>query len=280
MVQMIREYNEFGKLDENKVRLDLGPKIKASAIHEVIRDVDESSVFIIEVDDTREDILRLRMGGTFVPINRYSNVSFIAKEAALKVLEIMGDSTPDTLAFVIGEGVIEGIPGIVVRFDTKSLKITEETMRELKGFDIRVIERILQIAGEIRDEGREGRKIGTLFVIGDPEELQQYTKQLILNPFKGYLPEERNILSEELKETIKEFAQLDGAFVISRDGIVISAGTYIDVDVSDVRRYQGWGTRHLAAAAITAKTDSVAILVSQSGGKVKVFRHGRIIMRR
>lgn len=238
------------------------------------------SVFTIEPDDAREDVLQLRVGDTLVPINRYSNVSFIVREAALRVLEIMGDSTPEKVAFVIRSGVIDGIPGVVVLFDTRTIKLNEEIMRELEGFDVRVIERVLQIAEEIRNEGREGRKVGTLFVIGDPEELQRYTKQLILNPFKGYLPEERNILSEELKETIKEFAQLDGAFIVSKDGIVISAGTYIDVDVSDVRRYQGWGTRHLAAAAITAKTDSVAVLVSQSGGKVKVFRRGRIIMRR
>ncbi len=280
MVQVLQERSDGWGRDKCRIRLDIGPKVKESALQTVIGDVSADHIFLIESDDTRDDILRLRIGGTFVPINRYSNVAFIAKEAAIKVMEILGDATPDRIAFVLGEDVIEGISGVVVRFDTTTLKISEETMKELAGFDLRVIDRILTIAEEIRDEGREGRKIGTLFVVGDPEELEQYTKQLILNPFKGYLPEERNILSEELKETVKEFAQLDGAFIISKDGIIISAGTYIDVDTSDVRRYQGWGTRHLAAAAITVKTDSIAVLVSASGGKIKVFKGGKIIMRR
>ena len=280
MVQALREYHKEEQRKERQIRLDIGPRIKESALHSVIGDIDGEHVFLIEADDARDDVLRLRIGGTFVPINGYSNVTFIAKEAALKVMEIMGDATPEKIAFVIGEDVVEGISGVVVRFDTGTLKISEETMKELRGFDLRVIDRILTIAEEIRDEGREGKKVGTLFVVGDPEELAPYTRQLILNPFKGYLPEERNILVEELKETVKEFAQLDGAFVVSKDGIIVSAGTYIDVDTSDVRRYQGWGTRHLAAAAITAKTDSVAILVSSSGGKIKVFRKGRIVLRR
>jgi len=280
MVQLTEGYQEASKGDGQRVRLDIGPRIKNDAILDALGDVDAENVFIIESDDSREDTLRLRIGGTFVPLARYSNVAFIAKEAALKVMEIMGDDTPEHIAFVISDGVVEGISGIVVQFDTRTLRISEETMRELQGFDLRVIDRILTIAEEIREEGREGKKIGTLFVVGDPEELAPYLRQLILNPFKGYLPEERNILSEELKETVKEFAQLDGAFIVSKDGIIQSAGTYIDVDTSDVRRYQGWGTRHLAAAAITAKTDSVAILVSASGGKIKVFRGGRIILRR
>lgn len=280
MHQAAQKYENMANRIGGAVRIDIGPAVKKREVERIAKDINENAVFLIEADDTRDDVLRLRIGGTFVPISRYSNVAFVAKEAAIKVMEIMGDETPATLAFVIGDNIIEGISGMVIKFDTNALRISEDIMRELKGFDLRVVERVLQIAEEIREEGREGRKIGTLFVIGDPEELEKYTRQLILNPFKGYLPEERNILSEELKETIKEFAQLDGAFIITKDGIVVSAGTYIDVDVSDTRRYQGWGTRHLAAAAITAKTDSVAVLVSQSGGKIKVFRHGKIIMRR
>jgi len=276
----IQEEHSPEKHGDEQILFDIGPTIKEQAVQTVLANIGGDNVFLIDPDPEREDILRLHIGGTTLPLSRYSNVAFVAREAALKVMEIMQESTPQTLAFVIGEGVIDGISGVIVKFNTNDLRISEEVMKELQGFDLSVIEQILTIAEEIRDEGREGRKVGTLFVVGDPEELQRYAKQLILNPFKGYSPEERNILSEDLRETIKEFAQLDGAFIISRDGTVMSAGTYIDVDTSDVRRYPGWGTRHLAAAAITAKTDSVAILVSESGGRIKVFRKGRIIMRR
>jgi len=263
-----------------RILFDIGPKIKMGAIQTILGDVSDDTAFLIDADPEREDILRLHVGGTTIPISRYSNVAFVAREAALRIMQIMGDATPQNIAFIIGDSVIDGISGIIVKFSTRDLRISEEVMTELQGFDLTVIEQILTIAEEIRDEGRESKKIGTLFVVGDPEELQRYVKQLILNPFKGYAPEERNIMLEDLRETIKEFAQMDGAFIISRDGTIMSAGTYIDVDTDNVRRYPGWGTRHLAAAAITAKTDSVAILVSESGGRIKVFRNGRIIMRR
>ncbi len=52
-----------------------------------------------------------------------------------------------------------------------------------------VLERVLSLASEISSEGREGRPIGTIFVIGDPEELAPYCQRLVINPFRGY-PEE------------------------------------------------------------------------------------------
>lgn len=143
-----------------------------------------------------------------------------------------------------------------------------------------IIETVIDIAQEIGREGREGKKVGTLFVIGDIEELEQYTRQLIMNPFKGYEKDMLHIVeNKHLRETIKNFAQLDGAFVIDNEGCLHSAGTYLDVDTSKIKPYQGWGTKHLAATAITDKTSSVAILVSESGGAVKVFKNGRLILR-
>ncbi len=143
-----------------------------------------------------------------------------------------------------------------------------------------IIETIIEIGKEIGFEGREGKKVGTLFVIGNPEEIGSYTRQLILNPFKGYDKELLNVVENtHIKETIKNFAQLDGAFIIDTEGHLLSAGTYIDVDTSNVKPYKGWGTKHLAATAITSETSAIAILVSESGGTVKVFRNGKLILK-
>jgi len=142
-----------------------------------------------------------------------------------------------------------------------------------------VLEKLIKIAEDIRNEGREGSKIGTLFVIGDEIELTEYTKPLILNPFFGYPENLRDLFSADLGETIKEYAQLDGAFVINNRGIVISAGTYIDVDTSNIKKYYGWGTKHLAAVAITEKTNSIAILISESGNMIKIFKKGKLILK-
>ncbi len=143
-----------------------------------------------------------------------------------------------------------------------------------------VIETVIEIAQEIGAEGREGKKVGALFVIGDEKELEQYTTQLIMNPFHGYERELLNVVSNNnLKETIKNFAQLDGAFTINNKGDLLTAGTYLDVDTTGIKPYQGWGTKHLSATAITKVTGSVAVLVSESGGAVKIFKNGKLILR-
>lgn len=143
-----------------------------------------------------------------------------------------------------------------------------------------VIESVIEVAQEIGAEGREGKKVGTLFVIGDPKELKSYSKQLIMNPFHGYEKDLLNVVhNDNLKETIKNFAQLDGAFTLNNEGDLLSAGTYLDVDTSGIKPYQGWGTKHLAATAITKFTSSVAILVSESGGAVKIFKNGKLVLK-
>lgn len=143
----------------------------------------------------------------------------------------------------------------------------------------KVLEKVMEIAEEIRTEGREGQHVGTLFVIGTEEEVSPHLKPLILNPFYGYPEELRDIISNDLNESIKNYAQLDGAFFINTRGIVISAGTYIDVDTTNVKKYYGWGTKHLAAVAITEKTKSIAVLVSESGGLIKLFKNGKLILK-
>lgn len=143
-----------------------------------------------------------------------------------------------------------------------------------------IIETVIDIGKEIGEEGREGKKVGTLFIIGDKDELEAYTRQLIMNPFKGYDKDVLHIVNNShLRETIKNFAQLDGAFIIDNEGYIKSAGTYLDVDTSNVKPYMGWGTKHLAATAITEVSGAVAVLVSESGGHVKVFKNGKLILR-
>ncbi|HIH03705.1 MAG TPA: hypothetical protein HA263_07650 [Methanoregulaceae archaeon] len=149
----------------------------------------------------------------------------------------------------------------------------------LAGTDIEpgVFDAVLRIALEIAREGREGKPVGTAFLVGDVDGVLAYSTQFILNPFKGHTAEERRITNEELAENIKEFAMLDGAFVISGDGVVEAAGRYITVDTSAVQIPAGLGSRHASVAGITLVTGTIGIVVSQSGGLIKIFRHGEIV---
>ncbi len=141
-----------------------------------------------------------------------------------------------------------------------------------------VFERVLDIAVSLGAEGREGKPVGTIFVIGDAENVLSQSIPLVLNPFKGHPPDERNVLDPSLAETIKEFATIDGAFVIRGDGLIEAAGVYLKPVVPGDKLPWGLGTRHLSASGITASTNAVAIVVSESTGNVTVFRAGKMFI--
>lgn len=141
-----------------------------------------------------------------------------------------------------------------------------------------VFEHLLSMAVELANKGREGKPIGTIFVLGDQDRVMQLSKQMIINPFRGYDEDERNILNPQLKETIREFSAIDGAFIIGDDGTVMTAGRYLGAAYDEDNIPRGLGSRHIAAAGITALTNAVAIVISESTGDVRIFKNGKILM--
>lgn len=137
-----------------------------------------------------------------------------------------------------------------------------------------VLERVIAVATELAVEGREGRPVGCLFVIGDNERVATLTKPLVLNPFYGYKEEDRNILNPFMDETVKEFSSIDGAFIIRGDGVVESAGSLIQATDRDHSLPSGLGSRHAAAAAVSVAAHCISIVVSSSTGQVTLFRRG------
>jgi hypothetical protein len=131
---------------------------------------------------------------------------------------------------------------------------------------------------ELGNEGREGKPVGTAFILGDTENVLPHVRQMILNPFKGYSGTERNVLAPELTETVKEFAALDGAFVIRGDGVIEAAGVYLSPGLRGAALPPGLGSRHNSAAGITGATKATAIVVSESTGNVSILRDGNIVM--
>jgi DNA integrity scanning protein DisA with diadenylate cyclase activity len=140
----------------------------------------------------------------------------------------------------------------------------------------KILRKVVDLSIEIAREGREGRKIGTMFVVGDETNVLEWSRPLILDPLKGHQSEEKMIKDPDLCETIKELAQLDGAFVISGEGIVLSATRFIEAHSKDIDLKLGLGTRHVAAASITKETDAVAVVISESS-VVRIFDDGKIV---
>ena len=141
--------------------------------------------------------------------------------------------------------------------------------------DADVLESTIELALEIAREGREGRRVGTLFTIGDAEGVLRASRAIILDPLAGHAPTRTQITDPNLRGTIKELAQLDGAFVISQSGAVVAACRYLDASVEDIDLPLGLGSRHLAGASISQRLGIVAVVVSESG-VVRVFHRGRI----
>jgi diadenylate cyclase len=137
---------------------------------------------------------------------------------------------------------------------------------------------VLNITLELAAQGREGRKVGTIFILGDHEKVLQLSRQMVINPFMGYREEDRNILNPDLMETIKEFSAIDGAFIIKDNGVIITSGRYLSASLDSKDFPQGLGSRHIAAAGITSVTNAIAIVLSESTGNVMVFKNGKIFV--
>ncbi len=168
----------------------------------------------------------------------------------------------------------------VIRLGEHLERLTSRDLRALETsvpFD--TLKAVVDVAVEIGREGREGKAVGTLIVVGDIRDVLSRTRTLGFDPFKGYRRKERNLRDPRVREAIKEIAQLDGAFVVSRDGTVEASCQYIDAPTTGLTLTKGLGTRHWAAAAITNVTGALAVAVSQSTGTVRLFQKGEQILR-
>jgi diadenylate cyclase len=85
---------------------------------------------------------------------------------------------------------------------------------------------------------------------------------MILDPLAGHPDETKPITDPNMRETLKELAQLDGAFVVSDEGVVASAARYIVVASEDLDLPLGLGSRHVAGVSISLRTDAVAVVIS------------------
>lgn len=157
------------------------------------------------------------------------------------------------------------------------------TSRDLQRLETQVplptLRRVVDLAVEIGREGREGKPVGTMFVVGHHRRIMELSHEQVHDPFRGYQRKERMVSNPRVRESIKELAQIDGAFIIASDGCVMAAGRILDAPASGLTLSKGLGSRHWAAAAITKETNAVAIAVSESTGTVRLFQGGVVVLR-
>ncbi len=134
---------------------------------------------------------------------------------------------------------------------------------------------VLEVAVELGKKGQKGKPVGALFVVGDAGKVMNKSRPLSYNPFeKSHV----HVGDPIVNVMLKEFSRLDGAFVISDSGKIVSAYRYLEPSAEGVDIPKGLGARHMAAGAITRDTNAIAIVLSESDGLVRAFKSGELIL--
>lgn len=212
-----------------------------------------------------------------VAMTRMGQIKLAAFLAASRGLIAIGDKA----LFLIGDAEAAQIDTVfITEVSPRSDIFTHlpETAALAASARPEVVARVIDLALALGIEGREGKPTGVMFIVGDAEKVLALSRPLVLNPFRGYSPAERNILDPQLEETVKEFAAMDGAFVIDDDGVIEACGMLLHAGIWDEHDLPaGLGVRHHIAAGITALTKALAIVVSESTGTVRVFMGGHTL---
>jgi DNA integrity scanning protein DisA with diadenylate cyclase activity len=205
-----------------------------------------------------------------------------------KLTQAILEAVADDL-LVPGAGVVAVYSGFEAdQIDSLSFIRLDEHLRRLTVRDLRQLETkvpldtlksVLDLAVEIGREGREGKPVGTMFVVGDTKKVLKYSQASVWDPVKGYSRQERNLHESRNREAVKEVAQMDGAFIVAADGTIEAACRIIHAPAGNLSLSKGLGARHWAAAAITKTTNAIAIVVSESSGSVRLFQNGEVALR-
>ena len=261
---------------------DLAKKIGAEHIFLISDQVFEQTPFEVPVTFVQTSAIAREMNEELKQIfsdDVIQSLKYNVATPAFKNVKIVQDIA--TLAYIkdivkkgyiIGVLCLQNLSSIIIS-DLKQFTTVRTIDESSERVSAATLKAILSLALEIGREGREGKKVGTAFIVGDTKEVLKRSHQLILNPFEGYSEDVRDIKNNAHWETIKEFAQIDGVFIVNEKGVMISAGRYLDVDTKSVE-LEGLGGRHISASAITRDTQAIAITVSESGGTVRIFKDG------
>jgi diadenylate cyclase len=167
-----------------------------------------------------------------------------------------------------------------IRLDDHLGRLTARDLRQLEtSVPLETLKTVVDLAVEIGREGREGKAVGTMFVVGDTRRVTGHCQPAGYDPVKGYSRAERDLHDPRVREAVKEVAVLDGAFVVSPDGTVEKAAQLVDAPYANLTLSKGLGARHWAGAAISKATAAIAVVVSQSSGTVRIFQNGEVMLR-
>ena len=140
------------------------------------------------------------------------------EQMSVALLEAVARDNLQTGAHVIalynGIGVADSHPEPI---DSVSVIHLGEHLERLTAADLRKLDTqvpletlraVVELATQIGQEGREGKPVGTMIVVGDTDKVLSMSRPLNFNPFRGYSRKERDIRDKKVREQIKDIAQL------------------------------------------------------------------------
>ena len=239
----------------------------AQSLYDDFRDADEEPVVVAPSDDVGAESFvdlplrfrdvrdRIRFG-----IEGGMNRGLVSTgQTILCVLGVFTDSPDATVRVTVEESMQSGIYDLFVNSRAES----------------EVIRDVFEVAIELGKKGQKGKPVGALFVVGDAGKAMNKSRPLSYNPFeKSHV----HVGDPIVDVMLKEFSRLDGAFVISDSGKIVSSYRYLEPAAEGVDIPKGLGARHMAAAAITRDTNAVSIALSESDGLVRAFKSGELVL--
>jgi diadenylate cyclase len=251
---------------------------------ERLRELIPAEVQRVLVAADREEDLEAATGFGLIPLVLNKEDAPLLERLQHALIEAVADellaSTCDVIAVYCGFEVTRIDSISIIKLDERMRRFTSRDLQRLEtAVPLNNLKTVIDLAVQIGREGREGKKVGTLFVVGDTRKVMTHCKDSGFDPLKGYSRKHRDLHDARVREDIKEIAQMDGAFIVSPDGIVERSRQIIEVLHENLQLSKGLGSRHWAAAAITQRTKAIAIVVSQSSGTVRVYQNGMLVLR-
>jgi DNA integrity scanning protein DisA with diadenylate cyclase activity len=243
------------------------------------RPIKRKLVYAVTTEAIAVQLLSRKYAAVVIPPFGYSRVEKVRVALVACQSEGLVKEGDTVLALAGHDKSLDTLVRIRIGADDDEDRVQVNALDLPETHSVQVMEQVIHVALEVGSQGYEGHPVGTIFIVGAAPRVMEQSRQITLNPFQGMSESERNVMDPTIREALKTFAVLDGAFVIREDGTVLAAGRYLQAGKNEARLPPGLGARHRSAAAVTATIrGAIAVTVSQTTGTVRVFRDGQIIL--
>ncbi len=243
------------------------------------RPIKRKLVYAVTTEMLASQLMARKYSAVVIPPFGYSRVEKVRVAIVACQSEGLVKEGDTVLALAGHDRSLDTLVRIRIGADDEEDRVQLNALDLPEAHSAQVTEQVIHVALEVGAQGYEGHPVGTIFIVGASPRVMEQSRQITLNPFQGMSESERNVMDPTIRDALKTFAFLDGAFVIREDGTVLAAGRYLQAGKAEARLPMGLGARHRSAAAMTsAIPGAIAVTVSQTTGTVRVFRDGEIAL--